>query len=76
MDPHEAAQATAIIRPRIVVPMHWGTFWPRGLGLLAPERRHGAAALFVDHARELAPGAEIRVTLPGERVRLPRPAAR
>ncbi len=72
MDPEEAARATAMIRPRVVVPMHWGTFWPRGLSMLAPERRHGAAALFVRHARELAPDAAVRVALPGERVSLPR----
>jgi L-ascorbate metabolism protein UlaG (beta-lactamase superfamily) len=72
MDPSEAAEATALIRPRVVVPMHWGTFWPRGLGRLAPERRHGAAALFRRHANELAPGTDIRIALPGERVHLPR----
>jgi L-ascorbate metabolism protein UlaG (beta-lactamase superfamily) len=72
MDPGEAAEATDLIRPRVVVPMHWGTFWPRGLGRLQADRRHGAAALFARHVRERELEADIRVALPGERVRLPR----
>jgi L-ascorbate metabolism protein UlaG (beta-lactamase superfamily) len=72
MDPGEAAEATRLIRPRVVVPMHWGTFWPRGLGFMTPERRHGAAALFRRHAAELTPDAAVRIALPGEHVRLGR----
>ena len=72
LDPADAARATALVRPRIVVPMHWGTFWPRGLGRVAPERRRGAAAIFAAHVAEVAPEADVRIALPGERVGLPR----
>jgi len=35
LDPAGAAQAIALIAPRIAIPIHWGTFLPIGLG-----RRH------------------------------------
>jgi hypothetical protein len=31
LDPRRAAEAAAIIRPRIAVPIHWGTFYPFAL---------------------------------------------
>src|SRR3954454_22279674 len=30
MGPYEAAQAAEILHPRIVVPIHWGTYFPQG----------------------------------------------
>jgi L-ascorbate metabolism protein UlaG (beta-lactamase superfamily) len=43
MDPHEAAEAVALLRPRLAIPIHWG---PRiGPGHLNPERAARAAAL-------------------------------
>lgn len=72
LDPREAAEALRLIRPRVAIPIHWGTFWPRGLGMVRADRRTGAAALFAKHAAELAPEVDVRIALPGERVSLPR----
>ena len=33
LDPVQAAEAVARIRPRLVVPIHWGTYFPIHLGL-------------------------------------------
>ena len=64
LDPESAARAAALIRPRVAVPIHWGTFYPRGRRLgdwfTEPARR------FAAHAAELAPGVEVRVLAPGE----------
>jgi L-ascorbate metabolism protein UlaG (beta-lactamase superfamily) len=62
LDPLEAATALPMLRPRIAVPVHWGTFLPYGL-----ERRHGhllrqPVEQFVRHAERLAP--EVRVVVP------------
>lgn len=70
LDPVDAARAAALIRPRVSVPIHWGTYWPVGLRWLRPERRHGPPARFVRAASELAPGAIIRATEIGAEVDL------
>ncbi len=64
LDPESAARAAALIRPRVAVPIHWGTFYPRGRRLgdwFTEPARHFAA-----HSAELAPGVEVRVLAPGE----------
>ena len=66
LDPTRAAEALRLLRPRIVVPIHWGT--------LAPVwwRRPTAATLrapaddFLERARTIAPDVEVRVLPPGE----------
>jgi L-ascorbate metabolism protein UlaG (beta-lactamase superfamily) len=70
LDPVDAARAAALIRPRLSVPIHWGTYWPVGLRWLRPERRHGPPGRFVRAASELAPGAIIRATEIGAEVDL------
>lgn len=68
LDPHRAARAAALLRPRVAVPIHWGTFYPRLLrpgGLLCdPPRR------FAAQVAELAPEVEVRVLAPGESLEL------
>jgi L-ascorbate metabolism protein UlaG (beta-lactamase superfamily) len=70
LDPRAAAEAVAMLRPRIAVPIHWGTL------LRAGQDRNRARLLedppreFVAHAAELAPGVEVRVLAPGESLEL------
>jgi L-ascorbate metabolism protein UlaG (beta-lactamase superfamily) len=73
LDPIRAAHALRLVRPRIAVPIHWGTFWPRGLGRVRVERKSGGGALFARHAAELAPDVRVVVAQPGERVHLEDP---
>jgi L-ascorbate metabolism protein UlaG (beta-lactamase superfamily) len=60
LDPRRAAEALALLAPRIAVPIHWGTYAPLW-------RRPGADAgralvdSFRRHAAELAPGVDVRV---------------
>jgi L-ascorbate metabolism protein UlaG (beta-lactamase superfamily) len=70
MDPLRAARAAAILRPRIAVPIHWGTFFPAGLARLRPSALIEPPRAFVRHAAELAPDVEIRVLQPGETLSL------
>jgi L-ascorbate metabolism protein UlaG (beta-lactamase superfamily) len=70
MDPLEAARAVALVRPRVVIPIHWGTLFPIGL-----EQRHGHLLVepplrFARHVRELAPEVEVRVLAPGDALAL------
>jgi len=67
LDPESAARAVALLRPRVVVPIHWGTYFPIHLGLRgAPRFLELPPAEFAMHAAETAPDVEVRVLRPGE----------
>jgi L-ascorbate metabolism protein UlaG (beta-lactamase superfamily) len=60
LDPLRAAQALQLLKPRIAVPIHWGTFspWNQSTSADPPEA-------FLRHAAELAPQVEVRILAPG-----------
>ncbi len=65
MDAHEAARAASILRPRLAIPVHWGTLRPI-IGRRAPLDHSGAPHEFARHLAELAPDIEVRILQPGE----------
>jgi L-ascorbate metabolism protein UlaG (beta-lactamase superfamily) len=60
LDPLRAAQALRMLRPRVAVPIHWGTLSlpTQGASAEPPEA-------FRRHAAELAPGVEVEILEPG-----------
>jgi L-ascorbate metabolism protein UlaG (beta-lactamase superfamily) len=67
LDPARAAEAVALIRPRVAVPIHWGTLapvWP----LQRPDDQHAAPREFAALTARLSPEVEVRVLAPGERI--------
>lgn len=66
LDPERAARAAALLRPRIAVPIHWGTLYPFGLARLRPGPLRAPPREFATWMRELAPQVEARVLSPGE----------
>lgn len=71
LDPQRAAAAVALLRPELVVPIHWGTYFPIHLGLRgAPDFVDLPPAEFVAAVQETAPGASVRVLRPGESLEL------
>ncbi len=66
LDPERAARAAALLSPRAVVPIHWGTLYPLGLARLRPEPLRAPPRQFANWMRELAPQSELRVLAPGE----------
>jgi L-ascorbate metabolism protein UlaG (beta-lactamase superfamily) len=70
MDPDEAAQAVALIRPRVVVPIHWGTFLPVGLARRHARLLRDPARAFAARAAQTAPDVDVRVLAPGETLAL------
>jgi L-ascorbate metabolism protein UlaG (beta-lactamase superfamily) len=67
MDPLQAAEALALLRPRVAVPIHWGTYHRIG------HRQEGRPEQeFVEHAARLAPGVEVAVLEPGESLEITR----
>jgi len=66
LDPERAADALGLLRPRIAIPIHWGTFQP-----IWTRRRHRRllvkpAREFARLAAEVAPEVDVRVLEPGE----------
>jgi L-ascorbate metabolism protein UlaG (beta-lactamase superfamily) len=73
LDPARAAEAVARLHPRTTVPIHWGTFWPRGLGRVRPHRLSGPALEFAERVADRAPDTAVAPTAPGDWVSLRRP---
>ena len=73
MNAARAAQAVALLRARVAVPIHWGTLHPRttrrGEWFTSPVEE------FAAQAAELAPESEVRVLQPGESTSITAPAA-
>jgi L-ascorbate metabolism protein UlaG (beta-lactamase superfamily) len=65
LDPERAARATALLSPRIAIPIHWGTLYPLGLARLRPGPLSTPPREFVARVGELAPQVEVRVLAPG-----------
>lgn len=61
LDPRRAAEAVALIRPRLAVPIHWGTYYPVTVRKSARDFLRAPVAEFAEAAAELAPGVEVRV---------------
>ncbi|MFF8382800.1 MBL fold metallo-hydrolase [Streptomyces kanasensis] len=69
LDARRAAEALAVLAPRAAVPVHYGTFWPIGMGAVRPHEFHAPGGEFARFAARLAPGVEVHVPRHGERVR-------
>jgi L-ascorbate metabolism protein UlaG (beta-lactamase superfamily) len=70
LDPKRATRALEMIRPRVAVPIHWGTFYPAGLRLLRPEPLRDPPHEFARLAAEATPQVEVRVLPPGSETTL------
>jgi L-ascorbate metabolism protein UlaG (beta-lactamase superfamily) len=65
LDPARATQAVGLLRARYVVPIHWGTLWPRGLGRIRPGRLTEPPHEFATLVGAAHPQSTIVVTPPG-----------
>jgi L-ascorbate metabolism protein UlaG (beta-lactamase superfamily) len=70
LDPERAAEAAAIIRPRIVIPIHWGTFVSQKLVRSRPEVISEPPRQLAEQLAEKAPGIELHALEPGESLAL------
>jgi L-ascorbate metabolism protein UlaG (beta-lactamase superfamily) len=74
LDPERAAEAAATIRPRVAIPIHWGTLAPPlrrpALDAITRPARH-----FAEAVERLAPDVDVRVLAPGERITFAHEAA-
>jgi L-ascorbate metabolism protein UlaG (beta-lactamase superfamily) len=66
LHPDTAAEAVHRFRARHAVPLHFGTFWPIGMGRIRPDRFHLPGSEFAHHCVAEAPGTKVTVLAPGE----------
>lgn len=64
LGPEEAAEAAALISPRMAVPIHWGTL--RRIGMRSTEARGEPARRFLAALARSAPGVRGELIAPGE----------
>jgi L-ascorbate metabolism protein UlaG (beta-lactamase superfamily) len=70
LDPERAAEAVERLRPKVAIPIHWGTLWPIAMRW----RRHNLTEPPFRMAREVERrglGARVVILAPGEELDLP-----
>lgn len=68
LDPQRATEATKLVRPRLVVPIHWGTYSPISLRGRRPLWLHRPAEQFASALAGAGHLERLRLLEPGERV--------
>jgi L-ascorbate metabolism protein UlaG (beta-lactamase superfamily) len=70
LDPERAVEATRLIEPRMVIPMHWGTYTPENARPGRPAWIDEAVMRFTKLLTDTEDEARLRVLEPGDSVRL------
>ncbi len=76
MDPEQAAACLPVLGADVAVPIHYGTFWPRGMARVRPRVFHEPGREFAEHARTCAPTVDVRVLGVGTSTEVVLPAPR
>ena len=71
LNPQTATKALGLLRPRLAVPIHWGTFWPAGLLKIRQSRFSQPGREFAELSSVHAPGTAVYLTEPGRQVEIP-----
>ncbi|GAB4565758.1 MAG: MBL fold metallo-hydrolase [Anaerolineae bacterium] len=66
LNARRAAEALQLLRPRVAIPIHWGTLSPLGPGWHRWSFLEDPPYAFQAHAARLAPETEVRILRPGE----------
>jgi L-ascorbate metabolism protein UlaG (beta-lactamase superfamily) len=72
LDPRRAAEAVLRIRPRIAVPIHWGTFYPFAFARFWPHPLGDPPREFAREVTRVASQTEVRILAAGESMALGR----
>jgi L-ascorbate metabolism protein UlaG (beta-lactamase superfamily) len=71
MDPLQAARTLPLLRPRLAIPIHWGSLYLMGLARLNPRGfLTDPPHAFVRHAASLAPQVKTQIVEPGDTLTL------
>ena len=72
MDPLRAARSLVPLRPRVAIPIHWGTYRPVGFRWMGPPVLSRPTQEFAALAATLAPEVVVRALEPGQSLELTR----
>jgi L-ascorbate metabolism protein UlaG (beta-lactamase superfamily) len=70
LDARSAAEALTLLRPKAVIPIHWGTVRVMGARRPRVPATETPAESFAHHAAEVAPEVTVHLLAPGEELRL------
>lgn len=70
LTPERAAEALTLLRPRLAVPIHWGTLSPLRPRLARPAFLDDPPHHFAHHAAQRAPEVQVAIAPPGGTIRL------
>ena len=70
LPPERAAEALALLQPRMAVPIHWGTLRPVGRAGRMKDLLVDPPRAFAREAARLAPGVTVEILEPGETIDL------
>ena len=70
LNPSRASLAVELMRPRLSIPIHWGTLFPIGLKRMLPDRLSAPPLDFARFVASLQTPHEVRILQPGEEMRL------
>ena len=73
LNPWTATEALTLLRPRVVVPVHWGTLWTLGFKKVLQHRFSQPGPEFARLASLRVPQTTVCLTSPGQPVELPKP---
>jgi L-ascorbate metabolism protein UlaG (beta-lactamase superfamily) len=71
LNPQKAVRALRLIKPKVAIPYHWGTFLPISFKLFFARFLIHPVNLFALEAQKLSPGVKIIILPPGNRFSLP-----
>jgi L-ascorbate metabolism protein UlaG (beta-lactamase superfamily) len=71
MNPLRAAEALTLLHPRIAIPIHWGTFYPKWLGWFRASLMVDPPQLFLEIASKRVPEVDVHILRPGSSFSIP-----
>jgi L-ascorbate metabolism protein UlaG (beta-lactamase superfamily) len=71
LDAADAAEALRRVKASWAVPVHYGTFWPLGMGRVRRYMFDEPGARFAEHAARVSPDTRVRVLTHGESLSFP-----
>jgi L-ascorbate metabolism protein UlaG (beta-lactamase superfamily) len=66
MDPDRAAESLTHLKPKMAVPIHWGTYYPMILDWFQPNFLNAPPEEFARRAAEVAPDVLVQIVNPGD----------
>jgi len=71
MGPKDAAEALALLHPRLAVPIHWGTYIPLGMRWMRLGFQYFPPLDFAMWAQKISPEVAVHVLSPGDTLSIP-----